>query len=75
MSDKTITWQQGIAVVGGAFGLCCMGFMLLFNAISTNRVEAAEQLSQAVQRRNIQMDRMADMFENHTRQFYIFYKN
>ena len=65
MSDKPVTWQQGIAVVGGAFGLCCMGFMLLFNAISTNRVEAAEQLQQAVARRNIQMDRMADMFENY----------
>ena len=63
MSDKPITWQQGIAVVGGAFGLCCMGFMLLFNSISTNRVEAAQELSQAVQRRNVQMDRMADMFE------------
>jgi len=68
MSDKPITWQQGIAVVGGAFGLCCMGFMLLFNSISTNRVEASENLQQAVQRRNVQMDRMTDMFESYRMQ-------
>jgi hypothetical protein len=65
MSDKPITWQQGIAVVGGAFGLSCMGFMLLFNTVSANRVEAAENLNKAVERRNTQMNRMADMFENY----------
>lgn len=44
MSDKPITWQQGIAVVGGAFGLCCMGFMLLHGMIIDTRAEAASNL-------------------------------
>ena len=65
MSDKPITWQQGIAVVGGAFGLCCMGFMLLHEMVISDRVHASEQLTQAVQRRNVQMDRLADMFESY----------
>jgi hypothetical protein len=63
MSDKPITWQQGIAVVGGAFGLCCMGFMLLHGMVTADRVYASEQLSQAVESKTAQMNRMADMFE------------
>jgi hypothetical protein len=69
MSDKPITWQQGIAVVGGAFGLCCMGFMLLHGMIMTTRAEsssvrteAADNLSRAVQARTMQMDRISDQF-------------
>ena len=65
MSDKPITWQQGIAVVGGAFGLCMAGFMLLHSMILTDKAYAADQLTTAVNRRNVQMDRMADMFENY----------
>ena len=65
MSDKPITWQQGIAVVGGAFGLCCMGFMLLHSMILEDKAYAAEQLAQAVASRTAQMNRMADMFESY----------
>jgi len=65
MSDKPITWQQGIAVVGSAMTLCMAGFMLLHSMVTNDRVYASEQLQQAVARRNIQMDRMADMFENY----------
>jgi hypothetical protein len=65
MSDKPITWTQGIAVVGGAFGLCCMGFMLLHGMVTTDRVYASEQLAQAEASRTAQMNRMADMFESY----------
>jgi len=65
MSDKPITWQQGIAVVGGAFGLCCMGFMMLHGMIIQDKVYASEQLQRAVDARTSQMNRMADMFETY----------
>jgi len=63
MGDKPVTWQQGIAVVGGAFGLCCMGFMLLHGMILEDKAFASNQLSKAIEARNIQVNRMADMFE------------
>lgn len=63
--DEAITWQQGIAVVGGAFGLCCMGFMLLHGMITSDKAYASEQLAKAVESRTQQMNRMADMFESY----------
>jgi hypothetical protein len=68
MSDKPITWQQGIAVVGGAFGLCCMGFMLLHSMILSDKAYASDQLSQAVATRTAQMNRIADTFESYRHQ-------
>jgi hypothetical protein len=68
MPDKPITWQQGIAVVGGAFGLCCIGFMLLHGMILADKTYAAEQLAKTVEARTQHMNRMADMFESYRMQ-------
>ena len=79
MGERPITWQQGIAVVGGAFGLCCMGFMLLhgmvintrtetLSAISLVRTEAADNLSKAVRDRTAQMDRISDQFASYQKE-------
>ena len=65
MSDKPLSTTIAISVFSGAFGICCLGFMLLHGMITTNRVEASDNLQQTVVRRNIQMDRMADMFEKY----------
>jgi hypothetical protein len=65
MTDKPITWSQGVAVVGSAFGLCCAGFMLLHSMILNDKAEAASQLTKAIENRNIQINRMADMFESY----------
>ena len=64
MSDKQVTWQQGIAVVGGAFGLCCMGFMLLHGMVVTTRVEDAQNLKDVVQYQNMRTDRISDVVES-----------
>jgi hypothetical protein len=63
MSDKPVTWSQGIAVVGGAFGLCCLGFMVLHGMVISDRAEAAANLKSTVIERNQRFDRIADLFE------------
>ena len=68
MSDKPVTWSQGIAVVGGAFGLCCMGFMLLHGLIVSDRAEAANNLASAVKTRTEQMNRISDSIDAYQRQ-------
>lgn len=62
MSDKPVTWAQGIAVVGGAFGLCCMGFMLLHSMILSDKAYASAQLSEAMKSRTEQINRLEDSF-------------
>lgn len=68
MSDKPITWSQGIAVVGGAFGLCCMGFMLLHQMVVADRAEAAGNLARAVEARTNQMNRISDAIDAYQHQ-------
>ena len=70
MSDKPVTWSQGIAVVGGAFGICCLGFMLLHGMVGANRAEAAGNLSTAISRTDTQLDRVSQMFESYRSQNY-----
>lgn len=63
MSDKPVTMMLGITVISGVFGLCVMGFFLLYGMVTTNRAEAAQALTKAIENRNLQINRMADLFE------------
>ena len=62
-SRRVVTWEQGIAVVGGAFGICCLGFLLLHGLVVSDRAEASTNLSQAVATQNARVNRLEDHFD------------
>jgi hypothetical protein len=68
MSDKPVTWSQGIAVVGGAFGICCLGFLLLHGMILADKAEAAKNLRDAVLDRQAIIKSLNDDFREYQKQ-------
>jgi len=65
MQNDNVTWQQGIAVVGGAFGICCLGFMLLHGMITTDRAFASSQIKELSEYQTTRLDRILDAFESY----------
>ena len=68
MGEKPVTWQQGIAVIGGAFGICCLGFMLLHGMIVSDRAEAASNLKSAVADRNVAIKAIIEDIHDYQKQ-------
>jgi len=63
-SDKSVTWTQGIAVVGGAFSLCVTGFVILHSMILADKTFASDQLSSSIIERNQRIDKIVDRIES-----------
>ena len=62
-AKRVVPWSLGITLVSSAFGVCCLGFLVLNGFIANDKVYAAEQLSATVIERNAKFNRMEDLFE------------
>jgi hypothetical protein len=67
MAEKVGWWAVGTVVGGALFSACFYGFFFLHGLIVADRAEAATNLSVAIDARNVQMNRLADLFEEYRR--------